>query len=40
MGDLVSLWFYQYTENFHCKPDTIEDMLSGIKYLLYSRGKE
>lgn len=40
VGDLANLWYYQYIDNFHCKPETIEDMLAGIKYLLYSRGKE
>lgn len=34
-NDITEFWFYQYTEAFHCKPDTIEDMLMGIKYLYF-----
>ncbi len=34
-SDITEFWFYQYTEAFHCKPDTIEDMLMGIKYLYF-----
>lgn len=34
-NDITQFWFYQYTEAFHCKPDTIEDMLMGIKYLYF-----
>ena len=34
-NDITELLFYQYTEAFHCKPDTIEDMLMGIKYLYF-----
>lgn len=34
---LPRMWLYQYIENFHCKPDSIEDMLNGIRYLIYSR---
>lgn len=38
VGNVFNIWFYSYVENFHCKPDTIQDMLGGIKYLLYTRG--
>lgn len=38
VDSLFHLLFYQYTENLHCKPETIADMLAGIKYLLYTRG--
>ena len=34
-NDITQFWFYQYTEVFRCKPDTIEDMLMGIKYLYF-----
>ena len=34
-SDITQFWFYQYTEAFHCKPDTVEDMLMGIKYLYF-----
>ena len=37
IGDVIHLWFYQYTENFHCKPDTVEDMVFGLRYLYYAR---
>lgn len=37
VGSILHLWFYQYIENFHCKPDSLEDMVRGIKYLVYSR---
>lgn len=37
VGSLMNLWFYQYVENFHCKPDSVEDMIGGIKYLMFSR---
>lgn len=37
-NDITQFWFYQYTESFHCKPDTIEDMLMGIKYLYFKIG--
>jgi hypothetical protein len=40
VDSLFHLWFYQYTENFHTKPDSINDMLAGIKYLIYTRGDD
>ena len=35
--DALHLWFYQYVENFHCKPDSVEDMTWGLRYLIYCR---
>ena len=37
VGNIFHLFFYQYVENFHCKPDTIDDLFSGLKYLIYAR---
>ena len=37
---ILVFWFYQYTEVFHCKPDTVEDMMNGLKYLLFRRRTE
>lgn len=37
VGSVLKLWYYQYLENFHCRPESVEDMAGGIKYLLYSR---
>lgn len=33
----LAMWFYQYTENFHCRPETVDDMMRGIKYLMFTR---
>ena len=32
--------FYEYTEGFHCKPDTVDDMINGLKYLMFRRRTE
>lgn len=37
-NSIFSFLFYQYAENFHCKPDTVGDMIQGIKYLYFMRG--
>jgi hypothetical protein len=37
VDNVYSAWFYMYVENFHCKPDSTEEMISGLKYLLYKR---
>ena len=37
-NSIFSFLFYQYTESFHCKPDTVGDMIQGIKYLYFMRG--
>ena len=37
VGNIFHLFFHQYVENFHCKPDTIDDLFSGLKYLIYAR---
>ena len=36
---IISFWFYQYTEAFHCKPDTINDMMYGLKYLYFNKAE-
>jgi hypothetical protein len=40
LGTPLRFWLYQYVENFHCKPDSIEDMTWGLRYLIYNRGEK
>lgn len=37
VGTVFHMWYYQYVDNYHCHPTTIEDLTMGIKYLLFSR---
>lgn len=37
---ILIFWFYEYIEVFHCKPDTVEDMVNGLKYLIFRRRTE
>lgn len=37
VGSVVRLWYYQYQEAFHCAPGTVDDLIGGIRYLVFSR---
>lgn len=34
IDNILNFWYYQYVEAFHTKPDTINDLFMGLRYLL------